>query len=74
MPTLIIVQVGLERAVHDLVKNFEESSVNAITRLTASKNVSTDKSIHNELDYVPSTDCHCVPSVYHPDLETVLSM
>lgn len=64
MPTLIIVQVGLGREVHNL-----EANRNSNLQL-ANKNISTDESIRNGLPSLRSKD---FPSndtfMYHPQSE-----
>ena len=67
MPTLIIVQVGLGREVHNL-----ESNRNSTLQLTVNKNISTDDSTRNELPSLRSKNCHCSSNdtfVYHPQPE-----
>ncbi|KAF8816460.1 hypothetical protein BYT27DRAFT_7184006 [Phlegmacium glaucopus] len=67
MPTLIIVQVGLGRAVHDLEAN------NAIAQLESDKSIDNSKSTPDGIHSVRSRDCQCASNdtfVYHPGLES----
>jgi len=56
VPTLIIVQVGLGRELHNL-----ETSRNSTLQLTVNKNITTvtDETIRNGLPSFRSDDCHC---------------
>lgn len=68
VPTLIIVQVGLGREVH----NLEANTPNSMTPFSAaSQHTNTVESVQNALPSLRK-DCHCASNdtfVYHPDLE-----
>lgn len=74
MPTMIIVQVGLGRAVHDL-----EANTNTNTNLIEANNNNNENvdnksssSTPDRIHSVRSKDCHCSSDdtfVHHPDLE-----
>jgi len=66
MPTMIIVQVGLGRAVHDL-----EANTNTNTNLIINNNKSSSET-PDRMHSVRSKNCHCSSDdtfVHHPDLE-----
>jgi len=69
VPTLIIVQVGLGREVH----NLEANTRNSISPFSAAKkNTNTVESVQSGLPSLRK-DCHCASKdtfVYHPDVES----